>query len=107
MEKKLHFWGGLVFSCLLAVGAIVALTRKESKVSPAVIETDSLQTVYDNLRIFHRGRINDIDNDRDFDGDEINDYYVIGRDGTVYATHSSDKDVPLFRERFYKHKVRE
>ena len=98
----------LLFLGIGIVSAIGLSTKPEElKNSPEVIETNSLEPIHRYLRIFHGDRVNDLDNDRDFDGDGINDSYVMGRDGAAYATHSSDRGVPLFRERFYKHKKAE
>lgn len=46
-------------------------------------------------------------NDKDYDGDGRNDFYVEAEDGTIFATHSSDyppKELSnLFCPKFYKH----
>ncbi len=103
--KDLALFLGISFVSILGL-----TTRKEVEKSPQVIEAESLDSVYSNLRLFHGGIKNDFKNDRDFDGDGINDVYVVGRDGTIYTTqsktaYSSPKTQDnLFKVRFYKHK---
>lgn len=40
------------------------------------------------------------DNDRDFDGDGINDFYIETNDGTIFATHSTEYPPKTRRELF-------